>query len=138
MTLPASVKSATARSFLSAMLAKDDTGLGVTVGAGGAADTARPTPNTTSALARANAIPFILAASRRAGGADERKRVHPLARELRPGVGDGRRDRRHARLADAGGAFLAGDDVHLDRRHLVDAQHAVIVEVRLHHAAVVE
>ena len=41
-----------------------------------------------------------------------------------------------AGLADAAGLLAALDDVHVDRRHLVDAQHAVVVEIGLLHAAV--
>ena len=36
------------------------------------------------------------------------------------------------------GFSVDGNDVHLDVRHLVDAQHAIVVEVRLHDAPVGE
>jgi hypothetical protein len=38
-------------------------------------------------------------------------------------------------LADAAGRFAPLDDMHLDLRGLVDAQHPVVIEVRLLHPA---
>ena len=50
----------------------------------------------------------------------------------------GRRDRRGSGLADASGRLGAVYDVNLDRRHLVDAQHAVVAEVALLDAAILQ
>ena len=46
-------------------------------------------------------------------------------------VAQRRRPRRHAGLADAAGRLAALDDVNLDLRRLIDAQHAVVVEIGL-------
>ena len=43
-----------------------------------------------------------------------------------------------AGLADAAGRLAALDEMDLDRRRLVDAQHAIVVEVALLDAAVLE
>ncbi len=45
---------------------------------------------------------------------------------------------RRARLADAAGRLRARDDVDLDLRHLVVAQHLIVAEVSLHDAALAE
>src|SRR5579862_9575896 len=45
--------------------------------------------------------------------------------------------RRAAGFADAARVLAAFDDVHVDLRHLIDAQHAVIVEVGLAHTPLV-
>ena len=53
-------------------------------------------------------------------------------------VAQRRRSRGDAGLADAAGRLAALDDVNLDLRRLVDAQHAVVVEVGLLDAALVD
>ncbi len=53
-------------------------------------------------------------------------------------VAQRRRPRRRAGLADAAGRLAALDDMNLDLRRLVDAQHAVVVEVGLLHAPLVD
>src|SRR5690606_2438568 len=53
-------------------------------------------------------------------------------------VGDRGGDWRCARFSDAGRRLGRRYDVHFDFGHLVDAQHLVVVEVRLHDLAVVQ
>src|SRR4029434_3157064 len=53
------------------------------------------------------------------------------------GVAYRRRERRHARFADAAGRRVAGHDVNLYRWHLIHSQHRIIVEVALLHSALV-
>ena len=64
-----------------------------------------------------SSIVVIYAASPLANGSRR-----PACRWPRVGVGDRRGDRRHAGLADAGRRSRRRHDVHLDLRHLVDAQ----------------
>ena len=68
----------------------------------------------------------------------EGERPEPLAGEREHRVGDRRGDGRGPGLADAAHLGAALDDVDLDLRHLVDAQHAVVVEVALLDPAVLE
>ena len=68
----------------------------------------------------------------------DRQLAQPHARRRIDSVEHGGRQRRRAGLADAAGLLAALDDLDLDRRSLVDAQHAVVVEVRLLDAAVLE
>ena len=53
-------------------------------------------------------------------------------------VAQSRRPRRDAGLADAAGRLAALDDMDFDLRRLVDAQHPVVVEVRLLHPALLD
>ena len=53
-------------------------------------------------------------------------------------VAQRRRPRRRAGLADAAGRLTALDDVNLDLRRLVDAQHAIVVEIGLLHPSLVD
>src|SRR5262245_61247154 len=53
-------------------------------------------------------------------------------------VGQRRHDRGGRGLADAAGRRAAVDDVHLDLRHLVEAQHAIVAEVGLLDASVLQ
>src|SRR5512139_1140612 len=68
----------------------------------------------------------------------ERHAAQALAGEGEHGVGHRRRNRRRAGLADTGGVLVAFHDMHLDLRHLGKAQRRVVVEVRLHHPAVLQ
>src|SRR6266581_4694651 len=68
----------------------------------------------------------------------QRQLADALAGGREDRVRHGGRDRRRARLADSAGGFLARHDVHLDLGHFAHAQHAVVVEVRLLDAAVLE
>ncbi len=54
------------------------------------------------------------------------------------GIAQRGRSRLRARLADAAGRLAAPDDMHFDVRHLVDAQQAIVVEVGLLDAAVLD
>ena len=62
----------------------------------------------------------------------------PLAGRREDRVGQRRRQRRGTGLADATGRFGTLHQIHLDRRRLVDAQHAVVVEIALFDAAILE
>jgi hypothetical protein len=53
-------------------------------------------------------------------------------------VTQSRRAGADASLTETARLLSAFDDVHLDWRHLVDPQHAVIVEIRLTHTAFVD
>ena len=64
-----------------------------------------------------------------------RQLAQPLAGGGEDGVGDGGNNGRRAGFADSAGRGLARHDVHFHHRHFVDAQHVVVVEVLLHHAA---
>src|SRR5437868_3867468 len=136
ITLPASLNSATARCFWSAIAAKLSAVL--SSAGGGRALTAAPVTRITADPASVATSAFMGAASRFADGTCKRQRVKPLARQLGPCVGDRGRDRRNAGLADAGGFLRRLDDVHLDIGHLVDAQHAIVVEVRLSDASILQ
>src|SRR5256885_849899 len=65
----------------------------------------------------------------------DRQSPHPLACRREDGVAHGGRDRPHGRLADPALLVVAGHDVHLDHRHLVDVHHRGIGEVALLHPA---
>ena len=60
----------------------------------------------------------------------------PVAAKI--GVAQRRRQRRHRRLADAAPEIAARHDHGLDLRHIGDAQHLVVVEIRLHGGAVLD
>src|SRR6478609_6989049 len=64
--------------------------------------------------------------------------VYGLARQHGKCIRDRRSDGRRTRLADAGGVAGGGQDMHLDLRHLVHAQHGVVMEVRLLHPSVLQ
>ncbi len=68
----------------------------------------------------------------------QRQLAQALAGEREDRVRDRRRDRRHAGSPTPPDLLRARHDVHLDLRHLVHAQHRVVVEVRLLHAPVLE
>ena len=70
------------------------------------------------------------------GEPGKRQAMDRAAAERQPGIGDRRRDGRHAGLADPRGRRRRRHDVHLDARHLVDAQDPEVVEVGLLHAPV--
>src|SRR5438445_1331040 len=70
--------------------------------------------------------------------AEDRRLADALAGGREDRVRHRGRDRRRARLADSAGGFRARHDVHLDLGHFAHAQHAVVVEVRLLDAAVLE
>src|SRR5882672_4664730 len=72
------------------------------------------------------------------GHRSDRQLPNAFARERENGVADRRPDRWRARFADAARRVAARHDVHLDDGHLVHAQHLVIVEVALLHAALVD
>ena len=61
----------------------------------------------------------------------EGKNAQPFAGRGEDRIGDGRSDRGDTRFADAGRSLRRLHDMHLDLRHLVDAQHLVGVEIRL-------
>src|SRR5882672_4911196 len=61
----------------------------------------------------------------------QRQAAQTLSRECEHGVGDRRCDRRRARLAHTPGRLIAGNDLDLDCRALVDAQRRVVVKVAL-------
>src|SRR5450759_1044414 len=66
----------------------------------------------------------------------ERHAPQALAGQREHRVGNRRCDRRRARFADAGGQFTTCHDMYLDPRHFGKAQRRVVMEIRLHHAAV--
>src|SRR5205085_3725095 len=68
----------------------------------------------------------------------DRQLADALAGGGEDGTGDRGREGRQARLADTARRFRALHDVHLDLRHLIDAQHLIVVEVRLLDAPVLE
>src|ERR1041385_553092 len=68
----------------------------------------------------------------------DRQCADALAGGGEDGVRHRRGDARCAGLADAARRRVAGDDVQFNVRHLVDAQHVVVVEVALLHAAAVD
>src|SRR5580698_7102037 len=53
-------------------------------------------------------------------------------------VSQRRRSGRHAGFADATRCLAALDHMHIDRRCLIDAQHAIIVKVGLLHPAILD
>ena len=61
-----------------------------------------------------------------------------LPRGRKDRIGQRRHDARRSRLADAAGRLQALHEVHVDSRHFVDAQHAVVAEVGLLDAAVLD
>src|SRR5205085_4442790 len=111
MTFPASPKRASERCFSSAMEAKSPTGFKPDEGSGVAAETASPTPRIAIAPAKVIAALLIRTSSGLSRRTRERQREHVLARELRPGVGDCRCDRRRARLPDTGRVLSGGHDM---------------------------
>src|SRR2546430_420304 len=68
----------------------------------------------------------------------QRQLADALARRREHRVRHSGGDRRRARLADSARGLRARHDMHLDLRHFAHAQHPVVVEVRLLHAAVLE
>ena len=74
----------------------------------------------------------------RDGGAVDRQPAQRDAGRRIDRVAQRRRTGRAAGFADAARVLAALDDMHVDVRHLVDAQHAVIVEVGLLHAALLD
>src|SRR5436309_15617849 len=67
-----------------------------------------------------------------------RQLSYPLARSREDRVADRRRDRRRTWLSDAALRIGARYDVDLHHRHLGQAQHAVVVEVALLDATLVD
>jgi len=61
--------------------------------------------------------------------------AQPLAGQREDGVGHRRRDGRRAGFAGAAASLAAADDVHVDARHLVEAQDPVVVKIALDDAA---
>src|SRR5207249_1907275 len=68
----------------------------------------------------------------------DRQLPDPLARSREDRVADRRRDRRRTRLPDAALRIGARYDVDLHHRHLGEAEHAVVVEVALLYATLVD
>src|SRR5687768_8406370 len=75
---------------------------------------------------------------RRAQLLPNRQLANPLAAGGKDGVGQRGHHARGAGLSDAARRFQALDDVHVDLRYFVDAQHTVVAEVGLLHAAVLD
>src|SRR3989449_8549823 len=68
----------------------------------------------------------------------ERQRAHALAGRGKEGIADRRGDRGLARLADPAPEAARRRQHHLDLRHLAQTHHAVVVEVRLLDAPVLD
>src|SRR5882672_6736067 len=68
----------------------------------------------------------------------QRQAAQPLSRERVHGVGDRRCNRRRARFAHTPGRLIAGYDLHLDCRALVDAKRWVVVKVALLHLTLID
>ena len=71
-------------------------------------------------------------------GPIDRQAIQPYAGRGINRVTQCRRPGGGASLTDTARLLPAFDNVHLDWRHLIDPQHAVIVEIRLTHAAFVD
>src|SRR5881398_3337598 len=71
-------------------------------------------------------------------GTVDRKRANALARHRVDRVADGGRHARHAGLAEASRRLAGVQDVLLDDRHLVDAEHRIVVEIGLLHTTAVD
>src|SRR5262245_9528809 len=123
MTLPASSNKAFARSALSAMPSK----LAAVFSSAFwscASEAVATNPAAASPAATTVAAIFVSGLISRNSRRHDRQAPRRRAGQPAPGIGDGRADRRHAGLADAGRLFRRGDDGDLDMRHLVDADGA--------------